>query len=114
MSSDSFLINTNRGSVVDEESLVQALQSGKLAGAYLDVTEEEPLPTAHPLRRLPNVLVTPHFGANSEEALIDLRQRSLHSLLCGPVFKRRTSDRRLHQQSQTTRQMIQRRHKAVG
>jgi D-3-phosphoglycerate dehydrogenase / 2-oxoglutarate reductase len=80
MSSDSFLINTSRGPVVDEEFLIQALRSGKLAGAALDVTEEEPLPAAHPLRSLPNVLVTPHFGANSEEALIDLRQNIIYSV----------------------------------
>jgi len=57
-----FLINTARGPIVDEQALIHALRHSVIAGAALDVFDEEPLPAAHPLRRLENALLTPHLG----------------------------------------------------
>jgi D-3-phosphoglycerate dehydrogenase len=61
----SYLINVARGAVVEEVALVDALQSGHLRGAGLDVTEIEPLPADSPLWEMPNVIITPHVGAQS-------------------------------------------------
>lgn len=62
-----YLINTSRGPIVDEGELVAALREGRLAGAALDVFGTEPLPGGHPLRTLPNALVTPHIGYVTRE-----------------------------------------------
>lgn len=61
----SYLINSSRGAVVDETVLVEALRSGKLAGAGIDVFCDEPPPVDHPLLSLPNVVVSPHAGSDS-------------------------------------------------
>lgn len=63
-----FVLNVARGGVVDEDALLKALQSKKLAGAALDVYSSEPLPADHPFRTLPNVVLTPHLGASTAEA----------------------------------------------
>jgi phosphoglycerate dehydrogenase-like enzyme len=62
MRADAYLVNVARGSVVDEDALVAALQRGAIAGAGLDVFQEEPLPSPHPLWSLPNVVLTPHVS----------------------------------------------------
>ena len=69
MKKTAILINTARGAIVDEEALVEALYQGEIAGAGLDVYSEEPLPTRHPLRRCPNVLLTPHLAGQTQEAM---------------------------------------------
>ena len=68
MSPDAVLLNAARGGVVDETALLDALKSGQLAGAALDVYAQEPLATDHPFRSLENVVLTPHLGASTEEA----------------------------------------------
>nr|WP_206206122.1 hydroxyacid dehydrogenase [Thermococcus sp. JdF3] len=68
MKSTAILINAARGAVVDTDALVKALQEGWIAGAGLDVFEEEPLPADHPLTKLDNVVLTPHIGASTVEA----------------------------------------------
>ena len=62
MKPTAYLINTSRGPIIEESALVDALTNGKLAGAALDVYDEEPLPDDHPLRKLDNVVLTPHLG----------------------------------------------------
>jgi phosphoglycerate dehydrogenase-like enzyme len=67
MKNTAYLVNTSRGPIVDEPALIAALEQRKIAGAALDVFDEEPLPQNHPFRYLPNVLATPHIGYVSEK-----------------------------------------------
>jgi len=74
MKSEAMLVNTSRGPVIDEGALIGALSSGRLAGAALDVFEEEPLDQASPLRSLEGVILTPHVAAYSIESIEALRR----------------------------------------
>ena len=67
MKPSAVLVNTSRGPIVDEAALRAALQAGEIAGAAIDVYDEEPLPAGHPLRSAPNLLMTPHLGYVTEE-----------------------------------------------
>ena len=62
------LVNCARGEIISENDLLAALESGKVAGAALDVFAVEPLPADHPYRKQPNVILTPHLGASTQEA----------------------------------------------
>ena len=90
------LINVARGPVVAEVDLVRALQSGHLAGAGVDVAEVEPLPVQSPLWEMPNVMISPHVGAQSARRIDDTTQRICENLrrylagkpLIDPIDKR--------------------------
>jgi D-3-phosphoglycerate dehydrogenase / 2-oxoglutarate reductase len=69
-----FLINVSRGGVVDTAALVSALAEKKIAGAALDVFEQEPIPPDHPLLKMDNVILTPHIASYSTEAVLQLRR----------------------------------------
>ena len=72
MRKDAFLVNTSRGSVIDEEAMIEALRSKKIGGAGLDVFETEPLPNENELWALENVIITPHVsGINIPEEICE-------------------------------------------
>ncbi|MEA2933631.1 MAG: hypothetical protein QOD74_277, partial [Variibacter sp.] len=64
-----YLINTSRGPIVDTAALLDALRTSRIAGAALDVYDNEPLAIDHPLRSAPNLVLTPHLGYVTRETL---------------------------------------------
>lgn len=84
------LINTSRGRVIDEAALVSVLQAGKLAGAAMDVYEDEPLPPESPLLSMDNVMLAPHNANSSPASWERVHKNTIHNLLDGlgiPVQK---------------------------
>ena len=76
MKSDAFLINCARGLLIDESALYDALTGGGIAGAGLDVMEDNHPPSDHPLLGLDNIIITPHVAFFSQEATLELEQRA--------------------------------------
>ena len=68
MKKDALLINASRGGILNEEDLVKALKENQIRGAALDVFSEEPLSEDSPLRKVPNLVLTPHLGASTAES----------------------------------------------
>jgi D-2-hydroxyacid dehydrogenase (NADP+) len=90
MKPSALLVNVARGKVVDEPALIDALQSGRIAGAGLDCTVEEPLPAGSPLWSLPNVLITPHTAGETrryEANVVELLRDNLGRLDRGEALR---------------------------
>jgi phosphoglycerate dehydrogenase-like enzyme len=86
MKPSAYLINVARGKIVDEEALIEAVRTGQIAGAGIDVFEKLPLPPDSPLWDLENVFITPHIGGQSdqyEENLISILKPNLEAFLAG-------------------------------
>jgi D-3-phosphoglycerate dehydrogenase len=81
MKSTAYLINTSRGPAVNEAALIEALLSGAIAGAALDVFEKEPLPSSSPLLMMDNVLLAPHSANSGIEAARRVHQNTINNLL---------------------------------
>ena len=85
------VVNMARGGIVDDAALLEALRSGHLRGAVLDVFVTEPLPADHPLRTAPNVVLTPHIGASTTEAqrnvAVDVSEAVRDALLSGELSR---------------------------
>lgn len=77
------IINTSRGTIIDEQALIEALQSGTISGAALDVFEEEPLPLESPLRQMETVLLAPHNANSSSAAWERVHWNTIRNLLDG-------------------------------
>ncbi|ANU27046.1 C-terminal binding protein [Planococcus versutus] len=81
MKKTAYIINTSRGPIVDEKILVDVLKDGRIAGAFLDVTEEEPLSDTHLLRELENVVLTPHAAWYSVDAFEEIRVKAITNII---------------------------------
>ncbi|MCZ8518477.1 MULTISPECIES: D-2-hydroxyacid dehydrogenase family protein [Paenibacillus] len=91
MRSTAYLINTSRAPIIDREALVEALQQGWIAGAGLDVYEQEPLPADDVFRSLPNVLTTPHLGyvtGRNYRTFYEGAAEDIHAFLAGEPLRR--------------------------
>ena len=80
MKRGAYFYNIGRGATVDQNCLIQSLNSGALAGAYLDVMTPEPLPSDHPLWHAPNCLITPHSAGGFDAEMMSLVNHFLENL----------------------------------
>ncbi|WP_017727102.1 C-terminal binding protein [Halalkalibacterium ligniniphilum] len=80
MKSEAIIINTARGPVIDEKALIRALESNSIAGAGLDVVEEEPIANDSPLLKMDQVILNPHVAWYSEEAQLELKQKTAQNV----------------------------------
>ena len=80
MKKGSYLINTSRGSLLDEKALAGAVKKGTIAGALLDVVENEPFTAESPLYGVPQIIVTPHISYATEESFVKLKQEAAENL----------------------------------
>ncbi|MDO5156268.1 MAG: D-2-hydroxyacid dehydrogenase [Eubacteriales bacterium] len=92
MKDGAYFINVGRGTAVDTDCLCEAIESGKLAGVALDVTDPEPLPSEHKLWELPNVVITPHVSGGyhvkeSHDRIIEIAARNLKHFANGEEFE---------------------------
>ena len=81
MKNSAYLINTARGGLIKDNDLAQAIKEGEIAGAGLDVLEDENLNSHHPLTNLENVIITPHSAFYSEQALKDLQYKTVQEVI---------------------------------
>ncbi len=81
MKKSAILVNSSRGGVVNQEDLYEALKSGEIRAAGLDVTTPEPLPTSSPLLQLENCLVLPHIGSATEETRQQMSELTANNIL---------------------------------
>ncbi len=81
MKSDAFLVNTSRGGIIDEPSLVECLRGRKIAGAALDVFDQEPIDKDSPFKELENIILTPHTAALTQECVLRLAVEAVQSAL---------------------------------
>jgi len=83
MKQSAIVINTARGAIIDPEALYQALASGQIAGAAIDVTDPEPIPTDSPLLSLDNLIITPHIGSASLQTREKMANMAIANLIAG-------------------------------
>ena len=81
MKNSAYIVNTSRGSILDEKALFSALQQGIIRGAATDVMEKEPPDFENPLFSCDNLIITPHAAFYSEEALADVRTRAAQQVV---------------------------------
>ncbi len=81
MKQTALIVNTSRGPLIEQSALIAALQQGRIAGAGIDVYDEEPLPAGHPILSAPNTVLTPHLGYVTEENYRAYFQGAVESIL---------------------------------
>jgi phosphoglycerate dehydrogenase-like enzyme len=81
MKPTAYLINTARGPLIDEQALIETLREKRIAGAGLDVFNQEPLPAGHPFRSLDNVVATPHVGYGTDESYVTFHRGNVRTII---------------------------------